>query len=394
MLKQMKETFESNLSNSGKEELEGQKAYEELKAAKEDEIATGQNNIETKTQELATTDEKLAQAKQDLVDTRASLSADEQFLMMLKETCQATDQQWEQRQKDRQLEIEAVSKALAGLTSDDAHALFSKTFNSASFVQKSSTGNSERRAQASKLLSDIAKKNQNPKLMQLSAMVRLDAFTKVKKAIDDMIAQLTKEKKDEIKLKDFCVEAFNENERNTERKEREKKDVEALIDDLTMTIDSLAQAIETLKGEISEMQTQMKRAGDDRDAENKEFQQVVADQRATVQLLNQALKVLSAVYDKKMMLTSLKGQGKASPPPPPGFVGGGKAKKNAAGGGVVGMLKGIIAEAQALEEEATKAEADGQKAYEDFVNKSDEKAKAEGDLVTATENKEEVMNQL
>merc|ERR1711904_672777 len=38
ILKQMKETFETNLSSSQKDELANQKAYEELKAAKEDEI--------------------------------------------------------------------------------------------------------------------------------------------------------------------------------------------------------------------------------------------------------------------------------------------------------------------------------------------------------------------
>ena len=35
ILKQMKETFETNLSSSQKEEMANQKAYEELKAAKE-----------------------------------------------------------------------------------------------------------------------------------------------------------------------------------------------------------------------------------------------------------------------------------------------------------------------------------------------------------------------
>merc|ERR1719236_266908 len=74
ILKQMKETFESNLSQSQKDELANQKAYEDLKAAKEDEIAAAQAQVETKTQELATTDEKLAQSKQDIEDTRASLS--------------------------------------------------------------------------------------------------------------------------------------------------------------------------------------------------------------------------------------------------------------------------------------------------------------------------------
>merc|ERR1719343_911659 len=99
ILKQMKETFESDLSVAQKEELAAQKAYEELKAAKEAEIAAGQSQIDAKTQEIATTDEKNAQSKQDIEDTKASLSADEQFLMMLKEKCQMTDKEWEERQK-------------------------------------------------------------------------------------------------------------------------------------------------------------------------------------------------------------------------------------------------------------------------------------------------------
>jgi len=100
ILKQMKETFETNLSSSQKEEMANQKAYEELKAAKEDEIAAGQAQIDSKTQELADTDEKNAQAKEDVEDTKKSLSADEQFLMMLKEKCSMTDSEWEERQKN------------------------------------------------------------------------------------------------------------------------------------------------------------------------------------------------------------------------------------------------------------------------------------------------------
>merc|ERR1712157_395312 len=131
ILKQMKETFESNLSASQKEEMANQKAYEELKAAKEAEIKAGKEQIDNKTQEIADTDEKNAQAKEDIEDTKKSLSADEEFLMMLKEKCSMTDKEWEERQKTRQLEMEAVSKALAVLSGDDAHDLFTRTFNPA-----------------------------------------------------------------------------------------------------------------------------------------------------------------------------------------------------------------------------------------------------------------------
>merc|ERR1719352_1660425 len=137
-----------------------------------------------------------------------------------------TDSEWEERQKTRQLEMEACSKALAVLSSDDAHDLFTKTFNP-SFVQTEMF--SSRRTQASQLLTSVAKKVQNPRLATLAVRVRLDAFTRVKKAIDDMVAQLLKEKEDEIKHKDFCIKEFNANLHQTEKKDRQKSDLEAKI---------------------------------------------------------------------------------------------------------------------------------------------------------------------
>merc|ERR1712039_963254 len=406
ILKQMLETFEANLSDSQKEEMANQKAYEDLKAAKEAEIAAGQSQIDTKTQELATTDQKNAQSKEDIEDTRNSLAADEQFLMMLKEKCQMTDQEWEERQKTRQLEMEAVSKALAILSGDDAHDLFTRTFNPA-LLQSSSAAHSERREQASQLLSKVAQKFHNPRLSTLAYRVKLDAFTRVKKAIDDMIAQLLKEKADEIKHKDFCTDEFNTNQLQTEKKEREKQDLMAKIADLEATIKSLGDAIETLKAEIAEMQVQLKRAGEDREKQNKEFQSTVADQRETQKLLKAALGVLQDFYAKKAPAASLaQKQEPVGPPPPPGSE---TYKKSAASGGVLSLIEQIISDAKAMEAEAIRAEEDAQKAYEDFVketnnsieaksrdivNKSEAKAKAEVDLVETKEAKEGVVLEL
>jgi len=316
-----------------------------------------------------------------------------------------TDSEWEERQKTRQLEMEACSKALAVLSSDDAHDLFTKTFNP-SLLQKENSMHSERRAQASKLLSAVARKMNNPRLATLAVRVRLDAFTRVKKAIDDMVAQLLKEKEDEIKHKDFCVEEFNTNEMQTEKKERSKQDLTAKIEDLEQTIKALTEAIDKLKAEIAEMQVQMKRAGEDREKENKEFQMTVADQRATQKLLTAALNILKGFYAKKAKAALVQVKQPAGPPPPPGFA---AYNKNAAAGGVMGMIQQIINDAKAMEAEVIRSEEDAQKAYEDFVkdtngsieakskdivNKSESKAKAEADLVEAKENKEAVMLEL
>merc|ERR1719321_439022 len=121
--------------------MQSQKDYEELKAAKESEIAAGTELADTKTQELATTDEKNAQSKESLEDTRNTLAADTKFLANLKEQCSNMDQEYEERTKTRQGEIEACSKALSFLASDEAHELFSKSLG---FVQVSSTSTNKR----------------------------------------------------------------------------------------------------------------------------------------------------------------------------------------------------------------------------------------------------------
>merc|ERR1711937_971122 len=157
ILKQMKETFETNLANSQKEEMQSQKDYEDLKAAKESEIKAGQDLIDTKTVELGSTDEKNAQSKESLEDTRDTLAADTAFLADLKERCQNMDQEYEERTKTRQLEIQAVSKALAFLSSDEAHDLFTRTFN---FMQVQSSASTNRRDAVAKALSQAAKKFQ------------------------------------------------------------------------------------------------------------------------------------------------------------------------------------------------------------------------------------------
>merc|ERR1719436_1007002 len=344
ILRQMKETFEANLSQAQKDEMANAKAYEDLKAAKEAEIAASQELIDTKTAELADAEEKLAMAKQDIVDTKNSLYADEQFLMELKEKCQMTDKEWEDRQKTRQLEMEAVSKALAILSGDDAHDVFTSTFNPA-LLQKESALNSKRRGEAAKVLSAVAQKFNNPKLAALAVKIRLDAFTRVKKAIDDLVAALLKEKAEEIKLRDFCTDEFNKNQLQTEKKEDEKKDLIAKIEDLEMTIKMLTEAIAQLEAEIEEMNVQLKRAGEDREKENKEFQQTVADQRETQKLLTAALKVLEGFYGMKAAALVQK-QEPVGPPPPPGFE---EYKKSGASGDVMAMIQQIIDDSKALE---------------------------------------------
>jgi len=406
ILNQMKETFETNLAATQKDENANTQLYEEVKAAKDAEIQAGQKQIDVKTEQRATTDEKNAEAKQNVKDTKANLAADEEFLAMLKETCAKMDAEWEARTKTRTMEMEACSKALAVLSSDEAHDMFTKTFN---FMQTRSKTSSLRRARAAEVLRAAAKKSSNPRLSMLANNIKLDAFEKVKKAISDMVSALTTEKADEIKHKDFCVEEFNTNQLATEKKTREKDDLDTKIADLEQTIKTLTDDLESLKAQIKEMAVQMVRAGEDREKENKDFQMTVADQRATQKLLNAALEILKGFYGKKNETfkdVALAQQEPAGPPPPAGFK---DYSKNKQAGGVQGMIKSIIDDAKAMENEAIVGEEDAQKAYEDFIkesntstkekelestNKMAEKAKSDQVLVESTEARDAAIGEL
>ena len=124
---------------------------------------------------------------------------------------------------------------------------------------------------------------------------------------------------------------------------------------------------------------QAKRAGEDREAENAEFQATVADQRATQEILNKALARLQAFYEKKeeAFLQSkhkaLQTPGAAAPPPPPGFK---EYSTSSGAGGVLAMLKGIINDAKNMEREAIMAESDAQNAYESFLKNTNDSIKA------------------
>merc|ERR1719326_1684024 len=122
----------------------------------------------------------------------------------------------------------------------------------------------------------------------------------------------------------------------------------------------------------------MKRASEDREAENKEFQATVADQRATQAILTKALGRLKEFYEAKSLLQTKKA--------PAGMNFGGEYKKSAASGGVMMMIEGVIKEAADLEKEALKAEQDAQTAYEQMITDSNNSVAAkEADLASKTE---------
>merc|ERR1719269_15679 len=219
ILTQLKEQMKKDL-----EELEGDEAtaktdyaamVEELKAS----LAAEEDNAKRKTAEKVENGRALAAAKTNLEDNEKTLEADTGFLKNVNASCETFDKAWEERRKTRAEELLAVSEAIQILTEDEAvdtaKAALGNDVKSdiAAFLQMGSVRSTHSvRTLAAKALQRVAAKTHNAALMQLSAAVQLDGFEQVKKAINEMIADLKTEQADEVKHKDFCNTEFQANE--------------------------------------------------------------------------------------------------------------------------------------------------------------------------------------
>jgi len=403
IMKGMKESFEGNLANSQADEKEAVATFQQVKATKTEEISTAKTQVDNKKAELADTDETREQSKEDLEDTRRAVTADQAFLLDLQQRCGSMDKQFADRIKMRNEEMKAVGEALTILTDDDAHDLLS---DSTRFVQVSMlTHRQTSRELAAKILRDAARKTASPELAMLATTLKDDVFAKIKEVVEKLITQLEVEQKDDVEQRDVCIDTLNTNEKELAAKHSEKEDLETKIEELALFIEKTTDEVAVAKEEIAQTEVEMKKASENREKQNHDFQVTVRDQRATQELLAKALKKLADVYkaaalvQEKATLSQHAGQA-----PPQGF---GEYKKAGGANGVMGMIENIVNESKQIETEAVAQETEAQKAYEAFIKDSNtaidalmranadrtealakadaEKVRTEADLATANE---------
>jgi len=371
VLKELKEEMEGDLGESQKREQARAAAFAELRAAKEAEIESGEKMAEQKEDELATAKNNLAEAKEDLEHEEASLQEDQKFLKNLKETCADASTNFDQRKNARLQEIQAVSEAIEILTGDEARDAMSGTYN---FLQTSASVHADglRRSKAAQVLRQVAKATKDPQLSVLATAVELDAFTRVKKAIDDMVAMLKVQQEDEVKKNDYCKAELQENEMTTAKQTDYKASLEAKASALADAIATLEQDIAAANAQISQLQLELQRASEDRKIENLDFQKTVADQAATVEVLKMALERLAAYYSKESLIQGAKMVSRRQTPPVPQM----EYKKSAGATGVMEMLEKLIQEAKGMIKDARKSESEAQAAYEQTVGDTNDSVAA------------------
>merc|ERR1719337_584581 len=163
------------------------------------------------------------------------------------------------------------------------------------------------------------------------------------------------------------------------RKEDLKEDQTVKIEDLATAIKTLTEEIDAAKAAIAKLTIDLQRAGENRIKENKDFQQTVADQVATQEILAKALDKLATFYDKLFLLQVGRHGHKADVK-----QAGHKASGPSAGAsGVMSMIEKLIYDAKELEADSKKSEGESQAAYETFVSETNAAVgEAQGVLTT------------
>jgi len=394
ILQQMQEDFEKTLGESQAAEAKAVADYESLKAAKEEEIASGKKAMAQLDEDIGTVTEKHAEALQEKDDTEAQLALDQEFLKNLNEKCANSAAEFDKRVADRMAEIEAVEDTIKILNSDEAFANFGKTTSdpdsatfvagTASFLQVESKTEMGMRSSVAGLLRRAARASNNPKLALLAVRAKLDAFTAVKAEIDKLVAEYQQQQKDEIAHKDYCVGELNTNTRDTAKFNDKADGLRAKIADLEKTIETLAADLKSTQDANAEMELQMKRASESREGENGLFQQTVAEQRLTQQILDKAIERMMQTYQtdklavQKMTATLMQAPGAphiqtsgthTDPGNGPAAFKD-NAEQNSGGNRVIAMLDEVMADSKKTEDEAIASENDSQQAYENFMKDS------------------------
>merc|ERR1719482_355911 len=99
-----------------------------------------------------------------------------------------------------------------------------------------------------------SKKHKSWQLASLAVRVKLDAFTKVKQAMDKMLAELKVQQKEEYEKNDRCKKDIDATEDKIWNGKVEKRDLASKMKEVKNILKTADADIEVLKGEVADAQ--------------------------------------------------------------------------------------------------------------------------------------------
>merc|ERR1719262_1130119 len=437
MLKAMKDELTRDIASLTKTEEAAVEGFASMKASKEKEIEFADESIESKKERIGTLAVSVVQLKDVIEDSAKEAEDAKKFAATLEKQCAAKKKEWDARCKARSDEMAAIGEAVAILSDDDALDVFKKTLPAAALVQSSDapvgfrhhknmfTGEMSFLQKTVKPASGVNKaiailsslqKSSSHGLMLFSLKSKLKAkgavdFTEIFKMIDEMVAVLQKENKDDAAQKDFCVAELDKTEREKTAVDDKMAQIEATLEETGGEIEELSAEIKALQDGIASLDKDVAEATVIRKAEHEEYGTTLQMNELAIEIVGKAKNRLQKFYNpslykappkKEMSMeekilaggasallqaettfdddsvsliqikTHASSHSKVAPPEAPETFSG-DVKKNEKSGGVLALMDMMIGEVKTTVTEMRMEEKYAQKEYVELMQESQEK---------------------
>jgi len=445
MLKSMKDELSRDVASLTKNEESAVAGFSSMKASKEKEIEFADESIESKKERVGALAVSVVQLKNVIEDSAKEAEDAKKFAATLEKQCVEKKKEWDSRCKMRSDELAAIGEAISILSDDDALDVFKKTLPAAALVQDSDRPVGLRRHRnmftgemsflqkavkpangLNKALAILSSPALNNKvrpigllLFTVKSKLRLASkdslagavdFSAIFKMIDEMIAVLTKENKDDAAQKDFCVAELDKTEREKAAVDDKMAQIEATLEETGGEIEELAATIKSITDGIAALDKDVAEATEQRKKEHEEYGINLQMNELAVEIVGKAKNRLQKFYNpslykappKKEMSMEEKiiaggasalvqtenefddsstsfvqirthSHSKVAPPEAPESFSGGEPKKNEKSGGVMALMDMMVNEVKTGITEMKMTEKYAQKDYVELMEESQQK---------------------
>jgi hypothetical protein len=391
ILTDMYVTFVRNLQVSTAEEAKAYRAYEDLMAVLQKQLATLQEDLVKKENEKTEVEIQLADANQLYADSEEQLKSETEVFDATKASCSEKTEEWTKRSSLRATELEGIEKALEILTDEDNKEIFEKAIKpgfsggakegakegASSFVQIESHVNSGNAAEkAIDVLESRARQSHSFRLASLAVTMRAQDyghFDKVMDMIDKLLLQLQEEEQADIKKVNDCKDQYQTITLNKNDLDWKITNNKAKVQKHEHAIEDKEEQKEITITSIEEADKLLEKMAKERKEGNDAYLEAKSNDEKAIELLTKAKEALAEYYKSDEYKESLLQQ-----PGAPDARLSGKDSAKLQSKDVTKFLQMIITD---LEQELTEAKAAEVAAQTDYEKMKaaveDQKAKLE-----------------
>lgn len=401
ILKNMLDTFKTNLLIARGSEDKSVGAFEGLLKLKESSLKVLEDTFEDKQKEMASNDEELALKKDQLAEAEKSLEDDQEFLAKLIPMCKEKAHQYVSRKTMRKAEQEAIEQAIKILTSDSADEALAPRKKS-KFLQRRVTPALlqmrrsaavtipvQQRGPIIELLRKAGDGRGSIRLAQVAmALESGNPFNVILDKIDNIIKAIAKEGKADEKELEFCKSERKEKKDDLKKYEKSLRQTKEDIKDIGISIDDektgLISQIHEAEEKTHEIHENMEEETKERAAKNKNYQAEIKHTQAAQHVIKNAIKILKLHYEKEAEKKAESAEDSEDDPallqkkkedPPKTWDSGEAGDQSEAGNKVIGMLEKVLQDMVDTENKDHGDEQEDQETYEDSMKELAEKEK-------------------